>query len=80
VDCDDQVTGADSLRVLRFVADVDADSSGCPPVGTQAEKAASGGARFRGDVDCDGVVGPLDALIILRYSSGDKAALPPSCD
>jgi uncharacterized protein YkwD len=84
VNCDQVVTFEDTLKVLMFVAGVSSAATGCPPVGSlvtgksQAQPAA-GGARFRGDVDCNGVVDTEDALRILRFVSGDTSAIPGSC-
>lgn len=78
VDCDQQLTGADSVHVLQFTAGVDHQlPAGCPPIGTVPEANVSGvgGARHHGDVDCNGIVDARDALVILRFVAGDHDAV-----
>jgi uncharacterized protein YkwD len=76
MDCDEQVTGMDSLRILRFVAGVPGDNESCEPVGgTGGAYGAPGGAHPRGDVDCDGDVDASDAVSVLRYAAGDTSAI-----
>jgi uncharacterized protein YkwD len=74
VNCDSRVTGADSVRILQFVANVAQFAPACPPVGSAQQQSFSGGARYLGDIDCSGVVDALDALAVLRYMAGDPAA------
>jgi hypothetical protein len=74
VNCDSRVTGADSVRILQFVADVAQFASACPPIGSAEPQSASGGARHLGDIDCNRVVDARDALAVLRYLAGDLPA------
>ena len=61
VDCNSSVNSVDSLKVLRFVAQLSVSQElGCPLIGTEV-------ASFWGDVDCSGTVNSVDALKILRY-------------
>jgi uncharacterized protein YkwD len=74
VDCDSHLTGIDSVLILEFVAGVDSTPvQGCPHVGESGVQAAgsSGGARYHGDLDCNGVVDARDALVVLRAIAGD---------
>lgn len=71
VDCDSQVTGADSVRILQFVANVAQFETTCPPIGS-AHVQGSGG-RYLGDLDCSEVVDARDALLVLRFVAGDGA-------
>jgi Cysteine-rich secretory protein family len=74
VNCDSHVTGADSVRILQFVAQVTESTPACPPVGSAEQQTVSSGARYLGDVDCNGVVDARDALAILSYLASDPAA------
>jgi uncharacterized protein YkwD len=72
VDCDDKLTAVDSVRILQYTAGLPpASISDCPPVGSSSLGAAAGGARYRGDVDCNGRVNTMDALIVLKAMTGD---------
>lgn len=72
VDCDDELTAVDSVRILQYTAGLPpASISDCPPVGSASLGAAAGGARYRGDVDCNGRVNTMDALIVLKAMTGD---------
>ena len=63
VDCDHEVTGVDSLTILRWVANIATTTTGC-------EGSDYAGASPKGDVDCDGYLAADDALRILRYAAG----------
>ena len=72
VNCDSHLNGTDSVLILEFVAGVQsAPPDGCPAVGSSGIQAESGGARYHGDLDCNGVVDARDALVVLRAMSGD---------
>lgn len=76
VDCDERLTGNDSVRILAFAAGVAVSPiSGCPPVGSAGIGAAAGGARYHGDLDCNGRVDALDALAVLLAMTGDLSAV-----
>jgi uncharacterized protein YkwD len=76
MDCDEQVTGMDSLRILRFVAGVPSDDEACEPVGSSEGAYEAPGASYaRGDVDCDGDIDAADAVHILWYAAGDPSAI-----
>jgi hypothetical protein len=61
VDCNATVNSVDSLKILRWVAQLTVSQElGCPIIGTEV-------ASFWGDVDCSGVVNSVDSLKILRY-------------
>jgi hypothetical protein len=76
VDCDDRLTGSDSVVILEFFAGLPNGSipAGCPPLGSADELSSGGGARHRGDLDCNGVIDPRDALVVLRFVSGETSA------
>jgi hypothetical protein len=64
VDCDSQLTGTDSVLILEYAAGMHSRQiSGCPRVGTAHESA---GARYHGDLDCNGSVDTRDALVVLK--------------
>lgn len=69
VDCDSHVTGADSVRILQFVANVAQFSPSCPPIGSAHAQGSS--ERYLGDLDCNGIVDARDALLVLRFVAGD---------
>jgi alpha-tubulin suppressor-like RCC1 family protein len=61
VDCSGSVTSVDSLKQLRYVAQLSVQQNEpCPDIGTDV-------ASFFGDVDCSGGVTSVDALKVLRY-------------
>ena len=61
VDCNGNVTSVDSLKELRFVAQLSvSQTEPCPNIGENV-------ASFWGDVDCSGEVTSVDALKILRF-------------
>jgi hypothetical protein len=62
------------VRILQFVANVAQYAPTCPPIGSTHVQSLSGGARYRGDIDCNGVVDARDALAVLRYVAGDPLA------
>ncbi len=71
VNCDSRITGADSVRILEFVANVVENTPVCPPIGSTQVQSAPGGARYLlGDLDCNGVLDARDALLVLRYLAG----------
>ena len=81
VNCDEEVTAADALALLRYVGGLSTETPpGCPAIGdgTGGAQAASGGPALQGDVDCNSVVDAADARSVL-LSAGDVQALP-SCD
>jgi hypothetical protein len=58
--------------ILAFASGVPGQPiDGCPPVGSTGLGAAAGGARYHGDLDCNGRVDALDALAVLRAMTGD---------
>ena len=64
VDCNGGVTSVDSLKELRFVAQMTyTQNEPCPDIGDDV-------ASFWGDVDCNGSVTSVDALKILRFVAG----------
>lgn len=75
--CDTQVTGIDSLTVLRFMAGLDDGGDSCPMGGATAQGAD--GIPVRGDVDCSGTITGGDALRILRYTAGETDVLRGAC-
>lgn len=80
VDCNQVVSGADSLHILHFLAGLSASGSGdCPDVGEQGDAAPrpAGGAYPHGDLDCDRTVNVTDAVVILRALA--TAAPVPDC-
>ena len=72
INCDHAVTGADSLILIRFAANVETTlSPDCPPIGALSMPvAAAVPAQLRGDLDCSGGVDVKDALVILRLLGG----------
>lgn len=62
-----------SIDFLQFVAQVPESAPACPPVGSAQQQSVSGGARYLGDVDYNGVVDARDALAVLGYLAGDPA-------
>lgn len=81
VDCDNQLTGVDSVRILEFAAGLSVSPiSDCPPVGSASLgaadfRAAAGGARYHGDLNCDGVVDARDALAVVQAMTGDTSVI-----
>ena len=53
---------------LRFDAGLSAGTGDCPAIGEAVE--ADDQSLVWGDVDCDGVVNPVDALKLLRFDAG----------
>jgi hypothetical protein len=71
IDCDQQLTGRDSVLILEFAAGISYDpGAGCPRVGSSGIQAA-GGPRYHGDLDCNGIVDARDALVVLHAMSDD---------
>jgi hypothetical protein len=84
VDCDGFVTLLDSAEVLQGAAGVEVTHHpGCAPVGTMlpSEYAvpASGSSLLAGDIDCDTLVTPLDALALLREIAQVPGQRPGGC-
>ena len=85
VNCDGLVTPKDDVEVLQGAASVDVpDHAGCPPVGTSlaatyAIPAASSSMFISGDIDCDGLVTPRDALSLLREVAHTPRQRPAGC-
>ena len=79
MDCDQNVTGNDSLILVRFAADVaTALSPDCPPIGAlSGPGTAALPSGLRGDLDCSGAVDVKDALVILRQVGGVTGAGTP---
>ncbi|MCH7810075.1 MAG: hypothetical protein IH863_05805 [Chloroflexi bacterium] len=81
VNCDEEVTAADALALLRYVGGLSNETPpGCPAIGEGSSGAqpASGGPALQGDVDCNSVVDAADARSVL-LSASDVATLP-YCD
>jgi hypothetical protein len=73
VDCNVAVNSVDSLKVLRFVAQLSvAQEPGCPKIGDQV-------ASSFGDVDCNDAVNSVDALKILRFVALLSVSQEPGC-
>lgn len=78
LDCDNQVTGLDSLALLLFLSGLAEPNDSCPPVGSAGAQ-TSGLTPVRGDFNCTGTITSADALSILRYTAGDDSAVRISC-
>jgi hypothetical protein len=73
VDCSGSVNSVDSLKILRFVAQLSvAKGPGCPEIGNQV-------ASLFGDVDCSGGVNSVDSLKLLRYVASLSVSQSNSC-
>ena len=73
VDCNASVNSVDSLKILRFVAQLTVgQESGCPLIGAVV-------ALFWGDVDCSGTVNSVDSLKILRHVAQLSVAQSEPC-
>lgn len=71
VNCDSRLTGLDSVQILIFSAGMPPQlPDGCPPI--DSASVSAGGVRTRGDLDCNGRVDAQDALIVLRFVSGER--------
>jgi hypothetical protein len=84
VNCDAQLTPADDAEILAGGAGVEVPHHpGCAPVGTllPSEYAipASGSTLLAGDIDCDTLVTPLDALALLREIAHVPGPRPAGC-
>ena len=77
VDCDNHLTAVDSVRILEHTAGLpEREITGCPPVGSShVGGAAAGGGRYHGDLDCNGRVDALDALVVLKAMTGDYSSV-----
>ncbi len=72
-DCNNVVNSVDSLKVLRYVAQLSvAQGPDCPLIGAEV-------ASFFGDVDCSGAVNSVDALKILRFVAQLSVAQTEPC-
>ena len=72
VNCDQEVTAADALALLRYVGGLPVGTlPGCPAIGDGSGGAqpASGGPALQGDVDCNSVVDAADARSVLLSAS-----------
>jgi CSLREA domain-containing protein len=67
----------DSLLTLRHDAGLGADTGDCPEFGTALP--AGGPQLLWGDVDCDGTIGAVDALKILRFDAGLSVQQEEGC-
>lgn len=73
VDCNGTVNSVDSLKILRFVAQLPvAQGPGCPQIGAQM-------ASLFGDVDCSGGVNAVDSLKLLRHVASLPVSQPGGC-
>ena len=81
INCDNKITGSDSLILIRFAANVETTlSPDCPPIGAlSASAAAAVPAQLRGDLDCSGAVDAKDALVILRMVGGVAGPAEAPC-
>jgi uncharacterized protein YkwD len=81
VNCDEAVTAADVLALLRYVGGLPTEPPpGCPAIGygSGGAQPATAGQAVQGDVDCNSVVDAADARSVL-LSAGDMEP-PPACD
>lgn len=81
VNCDEEVTAADALALLRYVGGLSVETPpGCPAIGegSGGVQPASGSPALQGDVDCNSVVDAADARSVL-LSASDVETLP-YCD
>ena len=81
VNCDEEVTAADALVLLRYVGGLSIETPpGCPAIGegSGGVQQASGGPALQGDVDCNSVVDAADARSVLLSASDVET--PPACD
>ncbi len=73
VDCNGNANSVDSLKVLRYVAQLSvAQGPDCPLIGAEV-------ASLFGDVDCSGAVNSVDALKILRFVAQLSVAQTEPC-
>ncbi|MEX2390967.1 MAG: S8 family serine peptidase [Dehalococcoidia bacterium] len=80
IDCDQQVTGNDSILLIRFAANLETNlEPGCPPIGALVLSGASVAEELRGDLNCSGGVDVADALILLRGLAGIPAGSVAPC-
>ena len=84
LNCDGQVTPTDDAEVLAGAAGVQVPHHpGCAPVGTLLPSAysipASASVHLAGDIDCDALVTPLDALNLLREIAHVPGPRPAGC-
>ncbi|MCH7810076.1 MAG: S8 family serine peptidase [Chloroflexi bacterium] len=81
INCDREITGSDSLILIRFAANVETTlPPECPPIGALSGSAAAAvPAQLRGDLDCSGAVDAKDALVILRLVGGVAGPTETPC-
>lgn len=73
VDCNGVANAVDSLKILRYVAQLTvAQGPDCPLIGAEV-------ASFFGDVDCGGAVNSVDALKVLRFVAQLSVAQTEPC-
>ncbi|HEY5625103.1 MAG TPA: hypothetical protein VIT93_01300 [Dehalococcoidia bacterium] len=83
--CDDEANPIDSLITLRWDAGLAVLLNGCPPMNQDIilnSISPAGGLndpQIWGDVDCGGVISPVDSLKILRYDAGLAVAQEAGC-
>ncbi len=81
VNCDEEVTAADALALLRYVGGLSVETPpGCPAIGggSGGVQPASRDPVLQGDVDCNSVVDAADARSVLLSAS--DFGTPPACD
>jgi uncharacterized protein YkwD len=80
LDCDDAITSADALALLRgnvgLPAAAGAAATACPVPGQRL--AVGSFTRTWGDIDCSGEIDALDSVALLRLVSGIITAVGPS--
>lgn len=85
IDCDGSVTSVDALDVLRVVALLDVHlPAGCPAISIAGLALVRSDAvpqltLARGDIDCEGTITAVDALMLLRYVAHLDVHLPDGC-
>lgn len=85
IDCDGAITAVDALMLLRDVAQLDVTlPAGCPPISIAGLASVRSDAvpqltLARGDIDCDGTITAVDALLLLRYVAHLDVSLPGGC-
>lgn len=74
--CDSGVDERDAVAILSYVA----TGTQPPPTGNCLAIGAADGDRVYGDLDCDGYVTPLDALVLMIVQAGaDPSPLLQNC-
>jgi len=65
----------DALKLLRYAVALTVEQSEpCADLGVPI-----GGGHMQGDVNCNGAVSSVDALLILRAVAGLPVSIPPGC-